>query len=186
MHQSWVFFQMNLNSCWRKNKAEKCCFLCAPSPFTRWYRFFLLRIGYFASVFRFNSFIIHEWTIDWRFLVNYCPEIDIILTIQVWFVYYSVESGIRWLPTFKDGLRWLPTFSGSRNRAVRLIVSFPFFPKQILNFFLRWCIPLWITFKISGFNCFGMTVRQSFYTALKNETFVIEGTQGQLIDWNTL
>ena len=65
------------------------------------------------------------------------------------------------------------------------VSHYPFpirFPKEILNFILRRCIPLWITFKISGFNCVGMTVRQSFYTALKNETFVIEGTQGQFIN----
>ena len=138
--------------------------------------------GYFSSVLRFNSFIIYEWTIDWRFFVNYCLEINIIVTIQVRFVYYSVESGIRWLPTFKGRVGWLPTFSRSRERAVRLIIRLPFFSKEILDFILRRCIPLWITFKISGFNCVGMTVRQSFYTALKKETFVIEGTQGQFIN----
>ena len=106
----------------------------------------------------------------WRFFVNYSLEIDIIFTIQVRFVYYSVESRIRWLPTFKDGIGWLLNFSGGRERAVRIIITFPFFRKQIFDFILCRRIPLWISFKISGFNCVGITVRQSFYTALKNET----------------
>ena len=114
-----------------------------------------------------------------RFVVNYCLEIDNILTIQVRFVYYSVETGIRWLPTFKGGIEWLQFFCGSRERAVLLIISFPFFPKQILDFFLRRCISL--SFNISGFNCVGMAIRQRFYNALKNEMFVIEGTQRQFI-----
>ena len=112
-----------------------------------------------------------------RFVVNYCLEST--LTIQVRFVYYSVETGIRWLPTFKGGIEWLPIFCGSRERAVLLIISFPFFPKQILDFIMRRCIPL--SFNISGFNCVGMDVRQRFYNELKYEIFVIEGAQRQFI-----
>ena len=147
----------------------------------QWHRFFLLRIGFFASVLRFNSFIFFEWTIDWRFYVNYCFEIDITLTIQVRFVYYSIESGNRRLLNFKDGIGCLPTFTGGRQRAVRLIISFPFSPKQILKFILRWCIPLWITFKISGFNCVGMTARQIFIPHSKMKRLSSEALRESLL-----
>ena len=97
------------------------------------------------------------------------------------FVYYSVESRIRRIPIFKDGIGWQPTFSGGRERAVRLIITIPFFCKQTFDFILYRRIPLWISFKISGFNCVGKTVLQSFNTALKIEIFVIEGTEGQFV-----